>query len=268
MAVETAASALGALETSHEEFEDFFGDVFDQLQSLSLELFARHKCLELGAQHQAEQEAAVTQREAHFQELLEQLRQLHEQARQSAGEQQQAWTDFRTSHEEEWTGHRSELHSLQETIEDRLEQLTAIASQLSAARAQAESAADPGRQQELERLLQDARQQRAAWEQERSGLEAELEVVRNRAAELSENLAEQRRQAAEHQAALAAELKRMRSLLEAISGRMQPGTPTTSGSVHTTAGDDAALDSVLAQFELLQRDIAERRTAKTKERTH
>ena len=27
---------------------EFFGDVFDQLQALSLELFARHKCLEIG----------------------------------------------------------------------------------------------------------------------------------------------------------------------------------------------------------------------------
>ena len=45
--VESAHIDLDEFRATHDEFTAFFGDVFDQLQCLSLELFARHKCLEV-----------------------------------------------------------------------------------------------------------------------------------------------------------------------------------------------------------------------------
>ena len=47
------ATALDEVNATQEECGEFFGGVFDQLQSLSLELFARHKCLELNNGHKA-----------------------------------------------------------------------------------------------------------------------------------------------------------------------------------------------------------------------
>ncbi len=48
-----ARTALDEVNATQEECGEFFGGVFDQLQSLSLELFARHKCLELNNGHKA-----------------------------------------------------------------------------------------------------------------------------------------------------------------------------------------------------------------------
>jgi hypothetical protein len=53
-----AGSVLGEVQNAHEDFEQFFGDVFDQLHSLSLELFARHRHLEsLAAQQRSDSDA-------------------------------------------------------------------------------------------------------------------------------------------------------------------------------------------------------------------
>jgi chromosome segregation ATPase len=294
--LDCAADALGALETTHEEFDNFFGDVFDQLQSLSLELFARHKCLELRTQHQEEQETTIAEHQQQFQQLLEELRQLRGDMQRSAEEQQHAQAEFRTAQEgsqqeraglhdvqeelrrawaefhaaqEELQRQRGDLRETQTALEEHLARLAATAAELAEARSQSPAATvDAARQQQLEQLLDEARQQRASWEHERTAMEAELELVRNRAAELSETLAEQRHQAAEQQAALAGEMKRMRALLEAISGRMRSEPAAGSDPAKPPSqADDPVLDSVLAQFEMLQRDIAERRVSKSKERS-
>jgi hypothetical protein len=44
-----ALAALDELRATQEECDEFFGGIFDELQTLSLELFARHKCLETSA---------------------------------------------------------------------------------------------------------------------------------------------------------------------------------------------------------------------------
>jgi DNA repair exonuclease SbcCD ATPase subunit len=291
--LDPAAGALGAIENSHDEFENFFGDVFDQLQSLSLELFARHKCLELTARHQEEQQAETAQQQERFQQLIEELHQVRSAAQQSTQEHQQVRAEvravlekgqeqqsaFRQIREElgrlgaefhagqdQRQRERAELRAMQETIEGHLARLAAITAELAEARTQSAAFGDDAeRQRQLEQMLEDSRQQRTAWEHERAALEAELELVRDRAAELAETLADQKRQAAEHQASLASELKRMRSLLEAISGRMQAqSAPGPAPGKTATADADPVFDSVLAQFEILQRDISQRRLCKTK----
>jgi hypothetical protein len=48
--IEAAHAALDELRTTEDECSKFFGGVLDELQSLSLELFARHKCQELSTE--------------------------------------------------------------------------------------------------------------------------------------------------------------------------------------------------------------------------
>jgi hypothetical protein len=117
--------------------------------------------------------------------------------------------------------------------------------------------------------------QRAEWQQERAVLETELEVVRNRVAELSEALADEKRSVAEERAGWSDELKRMRRLLERLPGRQiepgaapvsEPPRPATGespveSSPPRSPGGDPVLDSVAAQFEMLQKDLARRRKA-------
>ena len=46
MGIEPAGIALDEFRATQDEFSEFFGNVFDQLQAMSLELFARHKSME------------------------------------------------------------------------------------------------------------------------------------------------------------------------------------------------------------------------------
>ena len=48
--IEPAHIALDEFRATQDECSEFFGDVFDRFHTLSLELFARHKGLEAGAE--------------------------------------------------------------------------------------------------------------------------------------------------------------------------------------------------------------------------
>jgi chromosome segregation ATPase len=181
---------------------------------------------------------------------------------QAAEGQRELQAEFQTGMENVHS-ERVELRGMQQAIEGHMARLEALAAQLAEVHSTAAATdGDPDRQQQLHELLEDARRQKAAWEQDRCALEAQVELLRGRTVELNETLTEQRHQAAEHQAALASELKRMRSLLEAISGRMQQDGRPGADSKHIPSADEALLDSVLSQFQLLQKDVAQRRVAK------
>ncbi len=118
------------------------------------------------------------------------------------------------------------------------------------------------------------REQLHSLEQERTLLESELDSVRTRAAELAENLSHQQRQMAEDRAQWGEELKSLRRLVERLvlqtperetvsvagTATLTPAVanapPGTSGS-----GADPVLDSVMAQFTILQKDLTQRRKA-------
>jgi chromosome segregation ATPase len=127
--------------------------------------------------------------------------------------------------------------------------------------------------QALEEQIERKEKERAELEQERAMLERELEIVRSRAAELSEIQAQQGRQMSEERERWSEELKRMRRLLETMAERQlalpaaetraakSAGPPPASGQQATPKEDraDPVLDSVITQFEMLQRDLARRR---------
>lgn len=274
--------ALSELRTTQSDYENFFGDLFDQLQSLSLELFARHKCLELNARTQADEAATGEDQHRALRECMEGLRQMQAEVRLAHEQTRQVWDQISTAQQQFLSQHaelrgaqeelrqiavefrglkedrdqdRLELRQGQEAIQEHLRRLAGVAAELAEARTTGPQT------DEIAEVLAAARQQQAAWQQERAGLESELEAQRCRAAQQGEALAEQRRLAAQHEAELAGELKRMRSLLEAITSHMTPehSASTDSTGTRPPATDNAVLGSVLAQFEMLQRDIAQRR---------
>jgi chromosome segregation ATPase len=109
------------------------------------------------------------------------------------------------------------------------------------------------------------RQQYAELKQERALLESELENVRNRAAELTESLNEQKLAAAERQSHGDEELRHMRLLLETIARRQLEAERLAAKYQAAASGSSPAADpvlgSVLAQFELIEKDCARRREA-------
>jgi chromosome segregation ATPase len=294
--LESARGALDEFDAGQDDFERFFGHVFDELQSLSLELFARHKCLELATGQQEQQATAAAESRGQFQLLLDEMQQARTECRAGREETQQAWAQWQAAHDtarreqaelrdfqEEmrraWTEfraaqdetqkHRAELHDVQQSVQEHLARLAAVAAELAEARTQPAQSADPAQQQQVQQLLEESRQQRGAWELERATLETELQAVRNRATDLMEALAEQKRQAAQQQGEFAGELKRLRSLLEAVATQMRGEAMARQAAgkhneAAAEAADDPVFDSVLAQFEMLQQDVSRRRLSKAK----
>lgn len=164
----------------------------------------------------------------------------------------------------------AEIRSLVQDAIARLEERIQAVGNSAAALEQERTAA-------LEEQVRNLQTQLTTAEQERTNLETELEFVRHRAAELLEMLGEQRRQMAEERATWWAELKRLRRLMEVLldhqletpggyqgDARADGVQPRVVGyediePLNKTGTEDAALDSVSQQFELLQRDFSRRR---------
>jgi hypothetical protein len=122
-------------------------------------------------------------------------------------------------------------------------------------------------------------------EKERAELEAELELVRTRAQELQETVAQQKRELADSRDELQAEMKLLRQLVEQQSDLMASGgsgeerresitlthpnsrtgpavtlvRPSPAHVDEAPAGADPVVSSVMAQFARLQKDVAQRR---------
>jgi septal ring factor EnvC (AmiA/AmiB activator) len=125
----------------------------------------------------------------------------------------------------------------------------------------------------LQEQLRQMTAHQALMEEERRELETELEAVRGRAAEMAESLAEHKRLLGQQQAEWAGEFRRIRSLLEGFPNRLAEVLPAVRAvertverepvvrapAPHAAKAGDPALDSVVAQFEVLQRDMARRR---------
>ncbi len=109
---------------------------------------------------------------------------------------------------------------------------------------------------------------------ERVALETELEMVRRRAAELSEALAEQKDQLTHQQALWSVELKNLRQIIDTQAGGWSRQTvERTAASEQTVASPapqresppppaEPVVDSIMEQFAKLQKDVAQRRKRK------
>jgi chromosome segregation ATPase len=291
--------SLAVLCVSHEELDRFFSSTFDQLEALSDELLQRQRAF-LAEREQTERElqrqaTLLEQQRASLASQSEQVSQEGQSSVVQAGFPPEAVQELERMLKET-AEERSSLHGAQQLVEaqaTRLAELTdkllesqreLVQSQgeiqrqheaLEAARAEmapASAAADPS-QAALREQLQRLEQERALLTQERTVLETELDSVRNRAADLAENLAQQQRQMAEDRVQWAEELKYLRRLVERIAQqspeREAMAAPPAPASAPTPSprgdpsspGADPVLDSVMAQFAMLQKDLSQRRKA-------
>ncbi|NLE37948.1 MAG: hypothetical protein GX621_07975 [Pirellulaceae bacterium] len=114
--------------------------------------------------------------------------------------------------------------------------------------------------------------ERESLQKEHVLLEGELDHVRRRAAQLAEHLEDERRMGGEQASHWRDEFRRLRSVLEDLTARVDMGTPSMAAAARSqpdprttrspeSAGreHDHALESVQAQFELLQKDASRRR---------
>jgi DNA repair exonuclease SbcCD ATPase subunit len=107
----------------------------------------------------------------------------------------------------------------------------------------------------------------AEWSEERNELETELDLVRSRAAELQEIVDAQRRELADSRDEMSAELKQLRRLIEqqaerAVKQTVTAPVPAAADEGAAAEGEDPVMNSVMAQFAKLQKDVAQRRKKK------
>lgn len=213
----------------------------------------------LQEQHRREQELA------HLREQLEsrsaELERRHQDLERRAAELERSAAETRRQLEA--------THSLK----DLLEQFRA-AGPLTTPPASGESL--PAEQAaEYERRIQQLQEQLTEAQRQREILETEVEVLRHRAMEWLELLADQRRQILEEKACWAQEIRQFRRLIEVLMDRQleplpdihedqtNPTTPRVityePAEAKRTGTGDAFLDSLSAQFEQLQREFDRRR---------
>jgi len=108
--------ALDEFRATQDEFGEFFGDVFDQLQALSLELFARNKCLEAGTQQKSESEETLVRFRQEFHRSVEELQRLHGQFQADRQEAQASWAEIRAGYQQFLDDH-ADLREIRESLQ-------------------------------------------------------------------------------------------------------------------------------------------------------
>ena len=225
---------------SQSEFDRFFSEVFAQLDDLSEQFLHKQKSW---SRRREDEELAFSRQAAQLDQQRAAIADEQERLRQSAG-------------------HSGEVAA---AADDRIRQtLEGIEQEQASFRAAWEQS-----NTELKQQLVEVRHDRDSLQQERAMLEAELEAVRNRVAEMTEALAEQKREISEERVRWTDEIKRLRRILESLADRPvghESIAPREAQAAHeppaasvAACDPDPVLDSVMAQFEMLQRDLARRR---------
>lgn len=294
-------SALAEVTASCDDFEQFFGSLFDRLENWAGDL--RRRQVELvqagsagaAAQTPSTQPAECLRCQAKWESLLK-------QTQQTWSETARAWQQ----QAEQLRDALAQAHNLRDHWQTAAEAAGRQAEQLAAA---AEQVAElRGQWQSLQKDLSELQQQWAELHQQlaqrqpmpdfseqlaevrheleratgqRSELEEQLETVGERAAEvvakLVAELAKCRREIAAAQKQWSAEVGHVRQLVQCIaesvvmvaagtSAREKPGLPPDEvagdqSDEAAIAEGDTVLDSLAAQFQMLRRDAARRRQA-------
>jgi chromosome segregation ATPase len=285
--VASVFASLSEISAVNSELGDFFGGILDELELLLGDLLRQQKDLQLDRQRmeqelewrRSEMDRQKADMEALKQGILEAVR--TEIARAGAGS-------------ESIEGHLGEL--LSSTGEDRqafrsaLDQFQGEMAQLAQAKAElaelgrelkqgfeqlAGAQASAGQSQAwpvMEEQLHRVEKEREELARERAVLETELEALRGRTVEMARTLDQQKHQVVQERSQWGDEIRQLRELVECLS----TGRAALRGSVGAVAetaaeghsgssapasaqGRDTVLDSVIAQFELLQKGAARRR---------
>jgi chromosome segregation ATPase len=266
---EGVSSAMQEIRDCHAETWAFFHGLFEELNLFSISLDAHKRHLAQSVFAAAEKPQADC---SAFDEKLSELFTQREAEREEIRETREAVRAQVTQLSTVATELASAQNAFQTNFQLILEEL-ANSREASAHEAAAPAPASDANG-ELQKKLLELEREHAALEQDRAVLEKELEGVRNRAADLAELLAEQKRLATQAQSQGATELQRMRQLLENLARQeafarhdhADPGeaaveavVPLVAKQEPAAAAADPVLGSVLAQFEMLQQDRARRR---------
>ena len=282
-------SALDEIRVCHEDSQAFFGGVFDQLDSLCGSLLSRQQHIEkLGAQRRDNISATDDAEKHHWDSLLKEFEEGRAEIRGAQRTAQEQIARLAAA-AEDLTAARIEFQTVRGELARHGEELTAIRSQTLSASQEVESsiknkiremdeqrsllekereAREKAAESNIKNKIHDMEQQQSLLEKERSAVEKELASVGDRAAEIADLLAEQKRVSAPQQGQWAEEMKQMRALLENLTRQIadskrqvesSPAVKPLSG-VAAAASSDPVLGSVLAQFELLQQDRVFRRS--------
>lgn len=271
------------------EFEHGIESLFDQLDHLRSELDRKMREVERERHRLAERERQLSDQrketsriahqfehqEAKLSETLAELDELKNLVRRAVEDSSERESQAGSQLEKQFESLQRERQALQRQLAEAQSEITkqsALARDLAAARQEINdlrssiSSSEGG----AVRLPED--QERVSeLEQERAALEAELELVRGRAAELHEAVAQERRALAEHRAETNNELKQLRRLVEKQAELLNervvvPAAPSSREvSVADVAEEppqpasDPVINSVMAQFAKLQKEVAERR---------
>jgi chromosome segregation ATPase len=288
---EGVSDSLAEIRAGNEDFDHFFRDVFAQFDAILSE-FARER--DRWQRERRDIEADLARRAVELEQERNDLR-IERERIERDGVQYDGHAEAATAKETQLRERLQDIDreraSLRETLDaakKHAEQLAEVSAQVGIARdelartrldlEQQRSRLDAARsdvttsgpdEKTLEQLHA-AQAERDAAVHERMLLEAELETLRCRTAELAESLEEQKRRASDQQTQWVGELRQQRALLATLATRLteqklaavQPPAATRGASRAASGGDgDPALESVLAQFEMLQKDVARRRVA-------
>ena len=282
-------SALDEIRVCHDESQAFFGGVFDQLDSLCGSLLSRQQHIEkVAAQRRDDVSATDAAENQRWDSLLKEFEEGRAEirgAQQTVQEQivrlaaaaedlDAARNDFQTvrgelaRHGEELTAIRSQTlaasQEVESSIKTKIREMDEQRSLLEKERESMEKAVESN----IKNKIHDMEQQQSLLEKERAAMEKELASVGNRATEIADLLAEQKRMSAPQQGQWSEEMKQMRALLENLTRQIaeskrqvesSPAVKPLSG-VAAVASSDPVLESVLAQFEVLQQDRVFRRS--------
>ena len=282
-------SALDEIRVCHEESQAFFGGVFDQLDSMCGELLSRQQHIEKLAAQRLDNipviDTVENQRWDSLQKEFEEGRAEIRGAQQTVQEQivrlaaaaedlAAARNDFQTvrgelaRHGEELTAIRCQTlaasQEVESSIRNKISEMDEHRSLLEKEREAMEKAVESN----ITNKIHDIDQQQSLLEKDRAAMEKELAAVGNKAAEIADLLAEQKRMSVPQQGQWAEEMQQMRALLENMNRQIaqskrhaesSPAVKPLSG-VAAVASSDPVLESVLAQFEVLQQDRVFRRS--------
>jgi chromosome segregation ATPase len=253
-------SALDEIRVCHDESQAFFSGVFDQLDLLCGSLLSRRQQIEKLGAERGENNPATDAAEKH---RLDSMAKEYEEGRaEIRGTLQTAQDQIArlAAAAEDLSAARSEFQSVRDELARHGEELAAIRSQTLAASQEVESS--------INNKIHDMEQQQSLLEKQRAAVEKELASVGDRAAEIADLLAEQKRMSAPQQGQWAEEMRQMRALLENMVRQTAQGKRQAEPSpdlkpisrVAAVATGDPVLESVLAQFEILQQDRVLRRS--------
>jgi chromosome segregation ATPase len=284
---ERIKGALNEIGACHAETMSFFTDVFDQLESLYGSLLDRERQAVPSAEARAdnglaEQSAEDGRWDALRREFAADCEQLR-RAQEGMGEK----IDRLTAVADDLAARRDEFETVRSEIARHNEEMAALRSQMQAAQQDVEAS--------LKNKMLDLDQQQSLLEKDRALMEAGLESVCSRATEMGELLDEHKRVAAEQESNWVEEIQQMRSMLESLANHAEEdkrqieeeqhraeqdkrqamqerrqtdyerraadsSVPKAPVGVAGVAMADPVLESVLAQFEILQQDRHSRRS--------